>query len=288
MRLKSFAISIALTLFLLACNAQKNGELQQTESTGFDIRSSNPLGEILIRQLIDHERFPPVRWTFPELQEAKHRFGENPELEENALDLCGAYFLAGEYETALPLLEREFENQDYLAIARLFSGSIKLKQGDYESGVRDIQIMVDHETNPAYKSLYLFAVSSIYNELFMHEEAISNLLILVEMKPDDAQNFLDLGWNYGGVGEFDKAREHINHATQFTPADDLNGVLLHKTAHFYLGMIEWNAGNTDLALEHLENSTAIGGPAKNVERIRASILNGDSPTYLRHLTDTLF
>lgn len=288
MRLKSFAISIALTLFLLACNAQKNGELQQTESTGFDIRSSNPLGEIMLRQLIEDEKFPPIQREFPELQEAQQRFEENPEIEDNALDLGGAYFLAGDFEKALPLLEREFEDLDHLAIARLLSGAIKLKQGDYMLGVREIQIYVDHETHLGAKRFYLFAVSSIYNELFMHEEAISNLLILVELKPDDAYNYLDLGWNYGGVGEFDKAREHINHAMQLTTTEEMSGILLHARALFYLGMIEWNAGNTDLALEHLENTTAIGGPAKNVERIRASILNGDSPTYLRHLTDTLF
>lgn len=262
---------LAVALFFTGCGPKGT-------DASFDPCRMSPWGEKTLAELAVDERFPHYPDNLGTVELELERFQEHGGAERERVRLGAAYVREEKYENALEILTYDFENERIRAIAGMFLGFIHIRRHEYVQGAKHLELVArspDAGDNVLY---FMTIVALIYSEHCMHAEAIPHIERLLDIEPWDIYMWVQLGWNYGGLGDYEKAREVFAQTRQSiadgTPADP------HEIAEMdaYSGFVEWNAGNTQAAKEYFEQ--AVKSPhAPPSARHALDALNAGSETF---------
>jgi tetratricopeptide (TPR) repeat protein len=182
------------------------------------------------------------------------------------LNLGLAYFRRREFKKASTYFGEVLSMEGENAQARYLRGVCNFMMDDYAGAVRDFEPLATREQNDL-EFLYMLGLS--YGMLHRDEDSARAFERLVETGGDSAHLHLLLGKAYLALGQQDKA------GSELALADGSNRL---PFAHYYLGVLDRQRGQLDLAVTEFEKEIEIAPENawayKELSEIRAD--QGDS------------
>lgn len=241
----------------------------------------SPWGEKMLAELAEDKRFPQIPDSLGSVEEELQRFRDNGQIEADRVRVGAAYFREEKYEDALQFLTYEFENTRIEAIAGMFLGFIHIRRHEYVKGADHLQLITSNPSSGDNLLYLMTCVALIYSEHCMHQQAIPQIERLLEAEPEDIYMWVQLGWNYGGIGEYDKAREVFTKTRQLVAGGVTGDVRDKGELEAYSGFVEWNAGNTQAAKRYFEEAMKSPHAPPSTRHALDALNAGKEPFYAR-------
>lgn len=143
----------------------------------------------------------------------------DPEEPANAALLAWAYARLDHRERAAPLVEMALERAPTHPVGRTVLGFLQMKAGEYEEAVESLSAVIrdgSDRTAILFANLYL---GMVYSQREMHREAQAIFRRAIELGPNHAEAYWELGLSFAQEGRRDRALEawRAGGANRFNP-----------------------------------------------------------------------
>jgi tetratricopeptide (TPR) repeat protein len=161
--------------------------------------------------------------------------------------------------------KQEKEEKTFTTLKQFFDqGNTLYAQKDYKGAVASFEKALPLAKNPKNTAAILARLADAYQKAKEYQQAVDTYQKVIELTPDDASLYNNLGSVYADMGKYSEAQEKFEKAAQLDPAGA-------SRYYFNVGAIMYNAGKMDEAL--LAFKKVVAADPKNAE---AYFLEGQS------------
>lgn len=241
----------------------------------------SPWGENKLAELAEDMDVLNLPDSVGSVEEERERFNLSEGGERERVRLGIAYFQNQNYDDAVETLTFEYRNDNLSLVAAEILGLIFISRHAYVKGADQWAPVAAAHSELEGQVFFSQYVAMIYSEHCMHQQAIPHIERLLVAEPWDIYQWVQLGWNYGGLGDFEKARE-VFAQTRQAIADGAEADP-HDIAELdaYSGFVEWNAGNTQAAKTYFEEALKSPHAPPSARHALDALNAGSEPFYAR-------
>jgi tetratricopeptide (TPR) repeat protein len=180
----------------------------------------------------------------PQDPEAWYYYGEIAGHKGDIKDMVEAYdkslALKNTYETEIEDSKSRYFTKFYNSGVQSYNGFIKLEDKESENGLKVLNKMVKEFENALlikndFQANRLMSIA--YNSLNDNENRLKYLLLAKDSDPDTALGWVELGFYYRNLKEYEKANEYFEKAIEIDPTN-INALTLYAECFDFAGKKE--------------------------------------------------